>query len=48
VHVTDIDRMTRQVTEILDDDASYLVVGVDIDAHALIDGERFLAVSPLR
>lgn len=47
VHVPDIDGMAGQVPEILDDDATYLVVGVDIDTDALIDGDLLVAVSTL-
>lgn len=44
----DIDGMAGQVPpEILDDDATYLVVGVDIDTDALIDGDLLVAVSAL-
>ena len=39
--------MAGQVAEILDDDSTHLVVGVDVDTDALIDGDRFLAVSAL-
>jgi len=47
VHVPDINGMTGQVAEILDDDATHLVVGVDIDTDALIDGDLLVAVSTL-
>lgn len=47
VYVPDIDGMAGQVPEILDDDATYLVVGVDIDTDALIDGDLLVAVSAL-
>jgi hypothetical protein len=47
VDIPDIDGMTRKVAEILDDDTAHLVVGVDVDPDALIDGDRLLALSAL-
>lgn len=48
VDVPEVDGMAGQFAEVLDDDAARLVVSVDKDPDALIDGDGIVAVSALR
>ncbi len=48
VNIPQVDRVAGQLAEIVNDDAARLLIGVDEDPHALVDGEFLVAVSALR